>query len=119
MNYTYREFKALKKKSNQPLEVRIITNSMNPWIKAGSHVKVKVCPVGELKPYDIILFWRADKLVCHILKEIDSNFVITAPLNQPKGKKIEDPPTHESHVLGKVTEPKFGWLHKFLLRFTI
>lgn len=119
MNYTYREFRRLRATTGKDLNIRIVTGSMKPWIQPGSYVKVKTARFEELKLWDIVIYWRKEALICHVVAKIDSAYIITSPLNKPFKKKLYDPPVHKSAILGVVTEPKFGLFHRLMLRFFI
>ena len=119
MKWNYKQFQLLKKKLHQTLDVRIISSSMEPWILTGSYVKVKIVRYEAIKPHDIVVYWRAEKLICHIVKRTYPSYFITSALNQPSKNKREDPPIHRENFLGVVIEPRFGFVRQFLLRFLI
>jgi hypothetical protein len=86
---------------------------MEPWINLGERITVEVRKPEDLKPCDIILFWRKNILICHVFLRIEDNFLITKPLRG----KILDPPSHITNLLGVVVSPKFPWFQKILLKF--
>ncbi len=90
---------------------RIISNSMEPIIKVNE--KIDVEPLQEdLRPFDIIVFFFQDKLICHwVVKprsEFDTNRIITASFN-PIGL---DFPVSREQILGKVISHQMSWLNK-------
>lgn len=113
MNYSYNNFIQLKKSPRTSVKANILSSSMEPWLRIDDQVTVKTAKAEELKPFDIILFWRKDIFICHVFLKIDNDFLITKPLH---GKKI-DPPSHTSNLLGIVTDPKFSFFQKIILRF--
>lgn len=115
MKFNLAEFKQIKKNLKPNHEISIVTGSMSPWIKPGETVFVSPSKIEELKPFDIIVYWQEENeiFVCHIFVEIRDNKLITKPL----ARNIEDNPVPTALLLGKVTNPKFKWYHKLLLKF--
>lgn len=116
MNYSYKHFLKLKSKINKTINTRVVSDSMSPWIQTGAYIKVKICPLEEAKPWDVVLFWRKDKFICHILKEKNLSTFRTFPLRDLQHFVTLDAPSHRSNFLGVVTEPRFGFLQRLLLK---
>ena len=117
MSCSYSQFTFLKLKQNKKIETRVVSGSMSPWIQAGATVTLEVCDYEKAKPWDIIIFWREDKLICHILKKKTRDYFQTFPLYNLDYSSILDPPSHHSNFLGVVCEPEFGFIQKLVLRF--
>ena len=113
MNYSYKKFLFLKRLEGHDFEATIQSGSMEPWLHMGDKIIGKKCNPEDLKPFDIILYWRKNILICHIFLRIEDNFLITKPL---RGKNV-DPPIHIEHLLGVITKPKFGFFQKIILKF--
>lgn len=113
MNYSYKNFLFLKKGFYKRIQANVLSSSMEPWINLGERVTVKTCKPEDLKPCDIILFWRKNIFICHVFLRVEENFLITKPLS---GNKI-DPPSHISNLLGVVVTPSFPRFQRYLLRF--
>lgn len=119
MNYSYNHFLKLKSQKNQIIETRIISGSMSPWIQTGATVKVKILSYEEAKPWDVVLFWRNETFICHILKEKNPSYFLTFPLQDLEFFTKLDPPSHKSNFLGVVVSPQFGLLQKLMLKFKL
>ena len=113
MKYDFEKFQQLKKSSKEIVKVLILSNSMHPWISKGEKIQVKKCTPLELKPYDIIIFWKNNIFICHIYIKTIDNFIITKNLHN----NTYDLPTSEKHLLGRVIQPDFKWYHKLYLKF--
>lgn len=110
--YSFKEFINIKKNLSKTFDVQILSGSMEPWIATNETITVKKCSPEELRPFDIIVYWKNDIFICHIFISLDENIIQTKPLTQNKS----DPPFDKSFLLGKVISPKFRWYHKLLLK---
>lgn len=113
MQYSLNDFIKLKVQRKNEINVSIVSSSMEPWIHKGETVILKPCNVEDIQPYDVIVFWSNNKLICHVyIKEIN-NFLITKPLLN----ETFDIPTNSKYLLGKVTSPHFSWYHKLVFKY--
>lgn len=105
------EFKRLKdniKKTD--VEVRIVSDSMTPFIKVGQKVNLTHL-TRPLRPFDLIVFLGADKkLICHFVIKVLGEHVLTT--NSKSIKKV-DPPVLQENILGLVTNIKLSKFFKF------
>ncbi|MBC77071.1 MAG: hypothetical protein CME64_13740 [Halobacteriovoraceae bacterium] len=117
MKITKEEFNKIKSNFKKPRQVKILTGSMDPFIKAGDRVTIRPFNSEDLKEFDTIVFWQDDKLICHFLykKEVRSDSLVyhTKGLNS----KELDSPVNEEQILGVVTAPTLPSWKKFLMRF--
>lgn len=111
MKYSFPEFVA-HKKAGGTKSVQIISGSMLPWIGVNETISVECCQPVDLKPMDIIVFWIKDIYICHIYLKTENNHLVTIGLNN----KDFDKPTHVNFLLGKVVDPKFGFIRTLLLK---
>ena len=86
---------------------------MEPWIHKNESIKIKSVSPDKLKPYDIVVFWKKNILVCHVYIKSMNGYIITQSLNS----KNYDTPTKDFFVLGVVTDPSFKWYHKALFKY--
>lgn len=117
MSLSFEKFVFLKNQKNAELDIRIITGSMAPWIMAGSYTKVKIVGIEEVKPWDIVVFWRKDILICHIYFKRDDAVFYTFPLNHNQKLTRFDEPNPINHLLGVVIDPKFGFFQKLYFKW--
>jgi hypothetical protein len=111
------EFLKLKEelKKNGSFVSSVITGSMEPDIPTGS--LVEVVPVNEaIRKFDIVVFWRNGKLVCHYVGHINRLRSTVSRLTfstwSIKGDR-EDLPFDEERVFGKVVSHSISKLTKF------
>ena len=115
MKITYEEFKELKKNFDEFSKVRILTPSMAPLILVNDMVVVSPLPkdLNKIEPFDILVFWQKDKLICHFFIKNENGIYITRGLNN----KYNDEPVQEDHLYGIVIKPKVGRIKRFFLKF--
>ena len=90
------------KKQKDTLSMRVISDSMMPLIKIDEIIEVQNCELENLKIFDIIVFWQANKMICHIYWSASPDrptCILTKSLKYRKNFDIE---TESSHYLGKV-----------------
>jgi signal peptidase I len=87
------------------LSLHVVSGSMEPVIMTGDRVVVAPIASSDLRPFDIIVFWNSQVLICHYFWHINelaesdgSRLLVTRPL----AAWHEDLPVPEDHVLGKV-----------------
>lgn len=108
-----KEFAALKQELIQDSEFLfpVVTDSMAPIITVGEIIVVKPLP-QRLKPFDIIVFYQFEKLICHFVwhqNEKIGKTVITRNLNEGKF----DLPVSEEEILGIVSNKNFTLWQKW------
>ena len=98
---------------------KVVSDSMEPLIMTGEKIKVRSIKIDQLHLFDIIVFLKGEKLICHYiwhmntLRSWDGLRTLTTK-NMPGG---EDLPVPENQILGIVTSHKIsGWLQ---LRLTL
>ncbi len=111
--FTLSEFKLLKSQiSIRPLHITIASESMSPWIRVGQQIILSKCEYKNIQPFDIIVFFQNDKLICHIIyKKFDDHF-ISKGLNTYKF----DEPINPENILGKVDHLQFGKFRRWVLK---
>lgn len=95
-------------KESSKLSLRIRGNSMLPLMSDNDIIDImQVEDINQIKRFDIIVFHRRDKLICHYFWRFNKYFnskeslvIITKPLN-PMG--LTDFPLSEKDFLGVVT----------------
>ncbi len=117
MSLSFEKFVFLKNQKNSELDIRIITDSMAPWIMAGAYTKVKIIGIEDIEPWDIVVFWKKDILICHIFFKREGDVFYTFPLNRNEKLTRFDEPNPVSHLLGVVIDPKFGFLQKLYFKW--
>lgn len=115
MKVSYEDFKELKKNFDKFTKVRIITPSMEPLILINDMVVISPLPkdLNDIRPYDILVFWQKNKLICHFFIKKENGMYITRGLNN----KEKDEPVQEDHLYGIVVKPKVGRIKRFFLKF--
>ena len=117
MKVTRDRFYEIKSNLRTPTQVKILTGSMDPFIKAGEKVLIRPFDPNSLKKLDTIIFWQEHKLICHFFykKELKQNKWIyyAKALNS---KKLDSPLT-EDDILGVVIKPSLPQWKKFLMKF--
>jgi hypothetical protein len=100
----------------QPLfKGRVVSDSMEPVIKTGEEIIVRV---GEenLSRFDIIVIYQNETLVCHYLWQ--QNKIIRPLLFQTRNmRKQHDHPVGQEDYLGKVISHQLSAWQKFKLLF--
>ncbi len=110
---TREEFEKLK--SHTVLKSRVISESMEPVIKIGDEVVVDVGNLN-LEPFDIVVIYLNQKLVCHYLWR--KNQFVKPILYQTRSMlKKMDMPVTEDLILGKVISHKIGFWRKLRLLY--
>ncbi|MBK9293997.1 MAG: hypothetical protein IPM57_06060 [Oligoflexia bacterium] len=87
-----------------PITMSVASDSMKPHLNIGDKIKVKAATLDSLRKFDIIVFFRNDKFICHYVKyknKIRQNgkkIIIT------QGSKLnhEDFPVFEDEFIGLV-----------------
>jgi hypothetical protein len=112
--YSIEDFLSLKNKlsKNKCLDVNIISNSLSPWIVRHQSVKLKKAEVEDLKPFDIIVYWSDEKLICHIYYKIFDGKVMAKGLQSKQFDQLFSPKL----ILGLVEDTKFNFIQRFFLR---
>ena len=107
------------------LELQVISGSMEPVIMTNEKIiAVRLEKHSTtLKPFDIIVFWDGNRLICHYIWHINrlirSNGV-QVYVTRPYAGKGEDLPLTEAQVLGLVTSHRissFGRLKLLIKAF--
>jgi signal peptidase I len=117
MKISHEEFKELKKNFKGFTQVKVLTPSMSPLIMVNDMVKVASLPndLNTIKPYDILIFWQDNKLICHFFIKIENGLFITRGLNS----KRRDEPIKVEDLFGIVIHPKVGRFKRIFLKFLL
>ena len=112
--FTAQDFSKLQMelKLKGKLSINIASESMEPWLRKGAQGSISSQAFKDLRPFDIVIFKKDDNLVCHVLYQVIGDTFITKGLRSPK---FDDPNPKEC-LLGIVTEPKFNFFYKFILK---
>jgi signal peptidase I len=93
----------------------IVSGSMEPLIKVGDTIIVEPSST-PLQPFDIVVFRREDKLICHYVLHLNRlpgpdglARIITRGLNS----NSEDFPVAVNEILGRVTNFKISFFMRF------
>ena len=115
MKVTEDEFFKIKEKLTDFINITIITPSMAPLININDTVTIKRIEPNDIEPYDIVVFWQSNKLICHFFIKSQNGHYITRGLNN----RNYDDEIEEKHLLGVVIKPKVGSIKKFFLKFLL
>lgn len=115
MKVSEEKFFELKESMDVFKDIKILTPSMAPFIKVNDMVKAMKVDPNDLNPYDIIIFWQNEKLICHFLIKKENNMLISRGLNT----KVYDEPIDPKYILAKVVRPKLNPMKKFFLSFLL
>lgn len=107
------QFHILKKKiRKEPLDIRIISGSMEPLIKIDEQVKVEYCE--SPKVFDVIIYHSADnKLICHFVwgeSKAQPGFLLLQSLTSAP----LDLPVAQEKILGRVKGKKISLFYKMI-----
>lgn len=114
MQISLEKFVLLKKSLKPKTKIKILSGSMEPFIYTGETILCSPISYKEVKVGDPIVFWQDEKLICHFLvakKKIEGKEIL-----ETKGlsRIFKDPIVPESHLLGKVVEPKISPFKRFI-----
>jgi len=116
MKYTLKDFLELKNSFSSIKKVRILSGSMEPFIYKDDVVLITPKNVDLLKKGDVIVFWKDDKLICHLFHRFErvenQNCLITKGINS----KTFDRPIPKKFYLGLLVEPKVTLIKSFFFR---
>jgi len=118
MKVSLNDYKFLKQTLKVNTKTKILSSSMEPYIYKNEIVEVSPVKIEELKVGDVLVFWRDEKLICHVLMKIDldeKNSFFTKGINN----RSYDPPINKEFILGKVTKPSLGKVRRLLFIFLI
>lgn len=106
------KFALLKNKiKTEPINFRIVSDSMLPLIKVGEEISMIKLP-PTLNIFDIIVFYDKGKLICHFVWQDQKQFngaVITRSLKDPYKNEV---PRDYKNLLGWVPSKKISWTCK-------
>lgn len=104
------EFQFLKDQiSKKDINVKIVTDSMYPYIRIGQVIKVSAAKIN-FAPFDIIVFLGPDhKLICHVVIKVFEDHLITR--GAKSGSNLDEP-ILKSNILGVVNGIKLSRFFK-------
>lgn len=88
------------------LEIRMTGFSMFPALKGGEFAIVEKCDAGKLKPGDIIVFRKQQKLIAHRLLKISSVKGIRLFIARGDNNLFYDQPVSADEIIGKVVSKR-------------
>lgn len=104
------EFLQLKQKISEDggMQIRVITDSMEPIIKAGDLV---CCSPhnNQLNIFDLVIIYSSQRLICHFVFKRKAQDKILTCSYKYLGL---DPPEHIDNILGKITSHKLTLFKK-------
>lgn len=117
---TRRDFEAIQfgLKEVGRLEAEVVTGSMAPLLPVGQQISFTSCRIEELKKFDIVLFFAADKIVCHFFWSYNPFAAANGErmiLTRSLASSETDFPVRESDFLGwvdfdRISILRFYWL---------
>ena len=108
METTREDFEWLKK---QPFhKLKVITNSMEPVIMVGESIVI-VVGTQDIKRFDIVVFFKNGKLICHYLWSVNKK-CIPVQLQTRNIPGHLDSPFSDEDCLGKVISHKLSFWQK-------
>ncbi len=94
---------------------QVVSGSMEPVIRTGEEILIDVGNV-DLKPFDIIVFYFDEKLICHFLWR--KNRIAHPILYQTRNMQgSADLPITEEFILGKVISHRISLWRRLKLLF--
>ena len=116
MKYSLEDFLKLKASFKKNRKVKILSGSMEPFIYKNDVVTIANKSVKLLKKGDVIVFWKDNKLICHLFHRFNifenKECLITKGINS----KRYDSPVLQKFYLGIIIEPKVTKLKKVLFK---
>ena len=107
------EFELLKLKIRHgPLSIRIISDSMAPLFNAQDTVDAHL-PPRQLNPFDLLVFYERQRLVCHFVWKDQQEFDGTVLTRSLKNPYVNDLPHTSSDILGWVPSKNISFLCKY------
>ena len=109
----------LKRGLRQATQVKVLSGSMAPFIYKGDFVEVSPLVVDKILPGDVIVFWREDKLICHLLmkKRLAGSTTYLRTKGLSSGKYDDE--VDEGCYLGVVTKPRIGFFRRIFFKWII
>ncbi len=115
MKVTKEEFNKLKEDLSDFAQIKILTPSMSPLIQINDIIKVQKISPEDLRPYDIIVFWQSDKLICHFfIKKVGDKYLARGLNNKEYDAEIAS-----EDILAKVIRPRVSNIKKFFLKYLL
>ena len=106
------ELELIKNKiKTEPMNIKIISDSMLPLLKINERLAVSELP-ANLSVFDIIVFYDAEKLICHFVWKDQKKFndsIITRSLKDPYKNEI---PRNYNNIVGWIPSKKIHWMLK-------
>ena len=96
-------------------EIQLVSNSMAPLLPTGARAMVEGCSIGELKPFEIVVFWENGKLICHVVcgqGELPAADGQASLVTRGLSSKSFDLPIPADCILGRVTSHRLTWWQK-------
>ena len=116
MKYSLEDFLKLKSSFNSNKKVRILSGSMEPFIYKDDIIIVSPKEIDSLKKGDVIIFWKDNKLICHLFHRFEKvqnqDCLITKGINSKK----YDSPVQRKFFLGIIVDPKVTILKRVFFK---
>ena len=115
MKISKKEFYYIKNRLNEEKNsytVKVVSDSMEPAIKKDDFLEVETIDLGDLKPFDIVVFWQNNVLVCHCYWSKSGSrpeYIVTKSL---KYRKHFDMEIEGDLLLGIVANKRISFIDK-------
>ena len=100
---------------NGNLDVKIVSNSMEPLILTNEVINVVNLVEGP-KKFDIIVFWRDCRFVAHFIWRINGISHLTYTTRSLQNRSSNEAPVELDEILGIISSKKIGFLDKLIMR---
>jgi signal peptidase I len=119
MKVPFEKFIMLKKNLKGVTQVKVLSGSMTPFIYKGDIVEVTTLGVESVIPGDVIVFWRENKLICHLLMKKRTENGKTYLRTKGLSSGEYDDEIEEDLFLGVVTKPRIGTFRRIFFKLLI
>lgn len=110
------QFEVLKNRlvKENKIEIKIISDSMEPFLKIEE--KIYTIPVTkDFEVFDLIVFWRDGKLICHFVWRNQISFNKTVVTRSFKNIYLDEKPVESRYILGFISNKKISFFTKIVI----
>lgn len=93
------------------IKYKVVSDSMHPLIKINDELQV-TSNKGDLRPFDIILFKRENRLIVHFIWRNQIKYNQTVITRSLKAEYNDEAPVHLSEIIGRIENYKFSFFQK-------
>lgn len=83
-----------------PVEIRIVTGSMEPLLQVGHVYRLHDRPRRNWARFDVVVFWSGEVLVAHYVWHVNAIFEAGNVITKSLRPGAEDLPLREDQILG-------------------